>query len=420
MFTDNTHKTALASGGGNRYPPLIWTYPSMTITMYRYAVTLTLALFLGTATFADAQEKTRTAAEIQAEIDKLQIELQKAKKAEPVRIPLFDAPRDRIAPAPPTDEHVLQALERINPSSAGTDRNVKAIIKGLITDYVAPPRMIPMVGMAQPHHLHWKCTVYFDEVLQNGNRIHKKDAAEVLYIDRDYLYRSGEEAANHLAGTPVNPKDIRPESEHRILQQLEMPVVLGSHSSLPLEEALTLFCDQVKIPMFLDKSALHEAGISTNTEVAVPRGNGIKIKMKTVLDAVLEQHGLTYVVKNEMLTITSQRRAKGALLTRFYYVGDMKCETETVAVGSRVFSQDESIGPPFDSISKVIQGVVEPESWIYVGLGGEGTISVHPTTESLAVRQTEEVHAQIEDLLTQIRGLNTPLAAAAPEPPVVR
>ena len=69
--------------------------------MHRCAVVFTLALFLGMAMLADAQEKTRTATEIQAEIDKLQIELQEAKEAvqaELVKIPLFDVPRDIIVP----------------------------------------------------------------------------------------------------------------------------------------------------------------------------------------------------------------------------------------------------------------------------------------------------------------------------------
>ena len=361
-------------------------------SMHRYAVILTLALFLGTAMFADAQEKTRTAAEIQTEIDKLQIELQEAKKARQagmVQIPLFDAPRDSIVPH--SDEHILQLFESQNPTPAGIVRNVKGITQELIADYVGPQRMVPLVGLVQLRHLRWRCTVYFDEVSQNGNQIHKKDATEVLYIDQDHFYRVGEETANHLAATPVDPEDMRLESERRILQQLEQPVVLGSRSAATLDEALAMYCDQVEIPLFLDKLALYQAGIPpTNTEVTLPRGNGIKIKMKAVLDAILEQHGLTYFVKNEMLYVTSQRRAKGDLHTRVYYVGDITRDLH-------------------NDLLEIVQNVIEPESWMRMGLGGEGDVQIYPlATESFAVRQTEDVHARIEDFLTQIRrGLNT-------------
>ena len=113
--------------------------------------------------------------------------------------------------------------------------------------------------------------------------------------------------------------------------------------------------------------------------------------MKTVLDALLEQHGLAYVVKNEMLYITCQRRAKGDLFVKMHYVGDINNAGDLL---------------------EIVQTVIQPESWMRMELGGEGEIQVHPSTESLAVRQTEEVHTQIEDLLTQIRELNTHRAAA--------
>jgi general secretion pathway protein D len=64
------------------------------------------------------------------------------------------------------------------------------------------------------------------------------------------------------------------------------------------------------------------------------------------------------------------------------------------------------MGMGFGSIYEIIQTVIEPESWQSLGLGGEGLISLHPSTQSLAIRQTEEVHAQIEDLLIQIRKMH--------------
>ena len=85
--------------------------------------------------------------------------------------------------------------------------NGDEIINGKIPDTNTQwlSRALESLGISV-QYLHWKCTVHFDEVLQNGNRIHQEDVADVLYIDRDYLYRVDEEAANHLAGTPVKPK----------------------------------------------------------------------------------------------------------------------------------------------------------------------------------------------------------------------
>jgi general secretion pathway protein D len=60
------------------------------------------------------------------------------------------------------------------------------------------------------------------------------------------------------------------------------------------------------------------------------------------------------------------------------------------------------MGMNFADIQSIIMSVIAPESW----MDGDAFMSMHYATQSLAIRQTEEVHAQIEDLLNQIRKLN--------------
>jgi hypothetical protein len=60
-----------------------------------------------------------------------------------------------------------------------------------IVDKVDPPRFFPLVGPAQLHHCHWKCTVYFNETLESGYPFPfqvKRRRAEVVYIDKDHLH----------------------------------------------------------------------------------------------------------------------------------------------------------------------------------------------------------------------------------------
>ncbi|MCL2006200.1 MAG: hypothetical protein FWG73_08575, partial [Planctomycetaceae bacterium] len=113
----------------------------------------------------------------------------------------------------------------------------------------------------------------------------------------------------------------RPLMEQRINRQLEMPVTFNVNQAVPLEQALQMLCNAVEINYYLDRAALQEADVPTGTMVVIPTANGIR--MRNVLSTVLAQHGLTYVVKNEMLNITSTRRARGDLVTRVYYVGDL-------------------------------------------------------------------------------------------------
>ncbi|MDR0611364.1 MAG: hypothetical protein LBG58_14740 [Planctomycetaceae bacterium] len=100
---------------------------------------------------------------------------------------------------PPSDDLVMRQLEKIRPVSGsvpGTEttyRNVKGITKEIIADYVDPPRVMPLVGPVQLHHVHYKCTVYFEETTNVGwpvpYTIKNEDAMEVFYIDLDHLHR---------------------------------------------------------------------------------------------------------------------------------------------------------------------------------------------------------------------------------------
>jgi len=106
-----------------------------------------------------------------------------------------------IALDPPSDDEVVRALEKVRPVSGSvpgleiTMRNVKGITKELIADYVDPPRVVPLVGPVQVHHAHYKCTVYFEEIIQVGwpipHQIRTEDGIEVLYIDKDHFHHVG-------------------------------------------------------------------------------------------------------------------------------------------------------------------------------------------------------------------------------------
>jgi hypothetical protein len=101
----------------------------------------------------------------------------------------------------PSDDEVMRALERTHPIEGGIpmlheiQRNNVRIVKCKMADYVDPPRVYPMVGPAQLHHAHYKCTVYYTEVTRVGWPIPyttvDEDAREVIYIDHDHLHMVG-------------------------------------------------------------------------------------------------------------------------------------------------------------------------------------------------------------------------------------
>ena len=74
-------------------------------------------------------------------------------------------------------------------------RNNVRIVKQKIADYVDPPRFVPMIGPAQLHHAHYKCTIYFEEVKRIGwpvpQTIRDEDSIEVVYVDHEHFHMVG-------------------------------------------------------------------------------------------------------------------------------------------------------------------------------------------------------------------------------------
>ena len=108
---------------------------------------------------------------------------------------------DVIALDPPSDDEVMRALERADSVQGGVpflhehQRNNVQIIKEKIADYIDPPRVFPLIGPAQLHHAHYKCTVYFTDRKIVGyptpHTLVDEDAVEVIYIDHNHFHMAG-------------------------------------------------------------------------------------------------------------------------------------------------------------------------------------------------------------------------------------
>lgn len=102
---------------------------------------------------------------------------------------------------PPTPDEVMRAMNNARTVERGVPllytqnrNNVRMVIEP-ISDYVDPPRVYPMIGPAQLHHAHYKCTVYFTEVTRVGWPVPytttDEDSREVIYIDHNHLHMVG-------------------------------------------------------------------------------------------------------------------------------------------------------------------------------------------------------------------------------------
>lgn len=107
-----------------------------------------------------------------------------------------------VALDPPSDDEVMRALEKARPVQGGVpllyekQRNNVRIIKEKIADYIDPVRFYPLLGPAQLHHAHYKCTVYFSERQIVGypvpHTLEDQETVEVIYIDHNHFHMVGD------------------------------------------------------------------------------------------------------------------------------------------------------------------------------------------------------------------------------------
>jgi hypothetical protein len=118
--------------------------------------------------------------------------------------------------------------------------------------------------------------------------------------------------------------------------------------------------------------------------------------LRSALRLLLRDVGLTYVVRDEVLQITSSEEAEKTMLTKIYLVSDLvRCRDK----------QGEEWAD-YDTLIDTIMSSVAPQTWDSVGgPGGIQRMTLYQNVSVLVVSQTEEVHEQIEDLLRALRSI---------------
>ena len=112
----------------------------------------------------------------------------------PILPPIRDGFPAPLCEDPPSDQEVLRALpKRVRgiPFVYEEFRDNIVIVKNRVVDKIDPPRFYPLVGMAQLHHCHWECGVYFNETVQSSYPFPtyvQKQRTLVVYIDKDHLH----------------------------------------------------------------------------------------------------------------------------------------------------------------------------------------------------------------------------------------
>lgn len=200
------------------------------------------------------------------------------------------------------------------------------------------------------------------------------------------------------------------EAEARILRQLESRESFVV-KDVPLSTFVEAIGKRFGINVAIDQKSLEDFGIDTATPVSVHLRD---VTLESGLNLVLETLELTWIIRNETLVITTPEQAESELETRIYPVRDLV-----------LIEREHTVEADFDSLIELIRSTIQADSWDYDG--GPAAIGPDVGSLSLVISQTQQVHRQIEPLLTTLRavrkmqGIATVTISAnpisAPKPP---
>lgn len=202
--------------------------------------------------------------------------------------------------------------------------------------------------------------------------------------------------------------DLARAARERIERALSQP---GSISCVdkPLSALVDDLSQQMGINMVLAKTPLEEAAIPVDTPITA-RVSGVSYR--AILRLILKEQKLNWVIRDEVLLVTTQDDADQWLETRLYPVLDL---VALEGISSREAVQGEA---DYDTLIDTIATTVEPDSWDEVG--GAGTVADFPNAGALVIMQTQEIHAEVEKVLLSLRRVkemqgipSIPITAAA-------
>lgn len=177
-----------------------------------------------------------------------------------------------------------------------------------------------------------------------------------------------------------------------------LTIVVGecdvSAKDIPLRDVIASVAERSTLNIKLDADALEEEGVTAGVPVS------LSLKKVSALQALrhcVELQSLTVVIDDGVLVVTNARRARGRLIVASYSIADL-----VVPMGPQ-HAKGEQPKTNEQALMQLLSSTIEPNSWSEVG--GDGSMKFVKESLSLVIRQSQPVHAEIRELLSQLRQL---------------
>lgn len=206
-------------------------------------------------------------------------------------------------------------------------------------------------------------------LVEQTDYVHEQVAALLAVMRRNLA------SEDHAATQPINPWT---EVESKLRAALEQPIDLD-FQNVPLKDVVIHLQELLGIPIVLSLKKLEEAAVSADTPITHKLA---KKSARDHLQLLLKQVALDFLVRDEVLQITTPEDVEFQLDTRIYDTRQLIAAT----------------GISADDLVNLIESSVQPQSWD--SSGGPG--SVKPFRNLLIVSHIERVHEEIEKLLAKL------------------
>ncbi|HEV3236480.1 MAG TPA: hypothetical protein VGZ25_05800, partial [Gemmataceae bacterium] len=229
------------------------------------------------------------------------------------------------------------------------------------------------------------------ENVDESRRFRRESSERIVGITRE-VERSSVAPANDVEFpaakkwqelTEKRKKDNLTKAERAILKALDTPIKIDFKNA-KLEEVIDFLQTTLDITISLDKAALERANVAYDTRVT--KSFKRPVMAKTALQSILNELGLTYILRDEILEVMTPDMAKDLMVVRVYPVGEL---TLINPFGGIAFPLNELENAA--RLIELIKVTIEPSSW---GEGG-GTIAYEFGTHSLVIKQSALVHSRL-------------------------